>query len=870
MVNQSKILTVSYGTFSCTLEGFDDPFNTMKAIAEYFRDLAADDRYFGAEPPTPDAAMLHKIAEREIHRRVEAKIQDNGVILRAGEAKVVSAPQPTPTYQAPILQAEALGPTVPVPQPAVPTSPQMPAPAPVAVAAPAHNPAALNESVAAKLARIRAAVDRGRASAMIAAVDNLDDADDMMPGAVRPINQSFAASVEAMDDFAAVEPSGADITPVVVVDLAPKDLGAMDRTLADLEQVSDPISSVAPDQIANLAERPTEDWIEEEAAQTSDAEPLDVWIEAPADLASKPLAGPGDAQDMDYVDDLPEMQPDAPVDLNALADDLPEDHAPEESEIDFAALMGALSAEQTPASDPKVALASEPYPAQDAAETSQALLAGMIDDTTASADVNIDLSGLTFPSDPAAETAANAEDTGDLPTAPDVTDHDGVMNELDLSPEDDLAPTDSADIGVDSIFADDGLDKVSAADVPFLQDEPAAPEESADPSEAASSAPVMPTRARVIKVRRVQRSVETAPEPVNEAPTNPTPFESGLSPEAEDDLSRELAALENEVAGGPLVEPPLVSAPPAMVRPMRPYIDRPAAQAVRTPVPEAPAAPEPIAREVPPADAVATDDNTAADRSLTGRRAALAQVSEGGDAAVTRLLKQTNAEMEGSDTRRRAATIAHLKAAVAATVAERLAPKTSDGTGSPDRADPYRDDLAQAVRPRRPLAVPSGNTVTQGARRAEGADRVPPLVLVSEQRIDVPSAPAPSPVRPRRVSSSALALEQEDDIEAVSTVMVTASFSDFAHRLGATVLPDLMEAAAAYVVVVEGREGFTRPQLMRLVADFIGETSSVSREDGLISFGRLLRDGRIEKTRRGQFSIPSTSHVVAEARKLAG
>ena len=130
MVGASKILTVSYGTFSCTLEGFDEPFNTMTAIAEYFRDLAADDRYFGAEPPTPDAAMLHRIAEREMSRRVEARVQDNGVILRATSDAAPGTAAPHSAREASPLMFE---PDEPVSLPTI------------------------TESVAAKLQRLRAA-----------------------------------------------------------------------------------------------------------------------------------------------------------------------------------------------------------------------------------------------------------------------------------------------------------------------------------------------------------------------------------------------------------------------------------------------------------------------------------------------------------------------------------------------------------------------------------------------------------------------------------------------------------------------------------------------------------------------------------------
>lgn len=58
MSNKSEIMTVSYGTFSCTVEGAEEPFAMMKAVTEYFRDLSAEDRLFGAEPEAVEPSSL--------------------------------------------------------------------------------------------------------------------------------------------------------------------------------------------------------------------------------------------------------------------------------------------------------------------------------------------------------------------------------------------------------------------------------------------------------------------------------------------------------------------------------------------------------------------------------------------------------------------------------------------------------------------------------------------------------------------------------------------------------------------------------------------------------------------------------------------
>lgn len=162
MVNNNKILTVSYGTFSCTLEGFDDSFDMMKEIAEYFRTLAADDRYFGAEPPKLDAEMLTQIAQRDRSRQIEARADEagTGVILRATSHQ--NAPFPS-SPEAPVAKADKTAEDMVQPTQNSPVSAQQGAfaafPESTSVASASTGP----DSIAAKLKRIRAVVSRNEA-----------------------------------------------------------------------------------------------------------------------------------------------------------------------------------------------------------------------------------------------------------------------------------------------------------------------------------------------------------------------------------------------------------------------------------------------------------------------------------------------------------------------------------------------------------------------------------------------------------------------------------------------------------------------------------------------------------------------------------
>jgi hypothetical protein len=306
MVGSSKILTVSYGTFSCTLEGFDDSFDTMKAIAEYFRDLAADDRYFGAEPPTPDAEMLTRIAERETARRVEARMETSGIVLRAAvadeaRAAPVSAPEPVRVEAAPRQAPEAAASEMFVPPMPAPRD-EPPAPADA-------------ESVAAKLQRIRAVVGRSAAATVSESyVEDLPLAEVVAdrPYADEAADAAIAEPVEAFDEIAFEEQSLTFEEPPTaeVADAAEETIEARSEETIHLdEEVAEEI----------LAEMPQE--ILEEEVSEEDNAALEALI-----------AAADDAEEDFTFDDASDDDETAVADAEVLGDDEAEDAF---SEVDF-------------------------------------------------------------------------------------------------------------------------------------------------------------------------------------------------------------------------------------------------------------------------------------------------------------------------------------------------------------------------------------------------------------------------------------------------------------------------------------------------------------------------------------------------------
>ncbi|WP_246040441.1 hypothetical protein [Roseovarius arcticus] len=759
MVSNSKILTVSYGTFSCTLEGFDDSFDTMKAIAEYFRDLAADDRYFGAEPAAPDAEMLARIAEREISRRVEAHDTNGKIHLRAGTAALPAADpiadQTTADQTAANETAEWAAPTPhataePVSQSAPPSA---------SAPAPRTNHTS-SESMADKLRRIRAVAAPSISTFPGSGFDEDDNTQDFLAGAaIQPqeiqsgMNQPAEDAADDVPSEASRDSDEADVLP------DPQPETAEDAAADPATDTAEPTSEVT-------LETAQDDVV---AAETETADDSDDAVPEITD----------EVDDNDDDDILTRLNADAGAvpDLTADASetDASEEEASEaEQSDDLDAFLrdASLGAQASDDADDYDDEADDEYGAGD--DTLSQLLADALDGGAAG----------------------------------------NETSKVESAPENDVQAQDTADANASEI------DEADAA-----------------PSDE------RPLAARVIKMKRSDLDAALAGENLQEV-IEATDAPSDLSDEAEADLQRELAEVEAELHQ--TRAPETITADVTMSPSSIEDSDCEAETTAITPD-EAP--------DVTP-ETDGTDEKSDHENDAPRAKHLDAPAS---DAQAARIFDEADTQLEEPESNQRRSAIQHLRAAVAATKAERRA----GGAMQVDVDDqPYRNDLQSAVRPRRPQPVSTSMTPRPGATLAS---RPAPLKLVAEQRIDSPSD-AVQPVRPRRITRADLVPARPEQSartdganpsSGAQNAQGSASFADFAEQKGASSLTEMLEAAAAYLADVEGTPQFSRPMLMQKLRE--AQDEDFSREDGLRSFGQLLRQGKLQKLKGGRFAVTSVT-----------
>lgn len=722
-------LTVSYGTFACTLEGFDDAFATMKAIAEYFRELTEVSPTFGAIPPSPDAAELQRIAERGLQRRVSARVEERNVFLRPEDGAAENTADIFPTGKADI------------------------GPPP--------------DGVAARLVRLRNAVLATRSP---------ED------GASSIFGEEAEGESASAEDAAPVEDSGFPPIAAIVED-PPEDAG-----IPDFATARQPTSFEDEDGeesgVREVAER-HEDDREQRDERTSAPE-------RPESHGSDEAVAP---------DAVASDQP-AETDEARVAPDLQDDNA----EALEPTQAGNESSTPPPDEDgiaEALALTADEHDASDDGDSDRMPEAPAVEealeDAPVASPVPTPRAGSAAPG--AAEVdIQTASDEPPDPAATPQTDADG--NPVDQAETAPGSPSEAAgELSVDSDGADAHLPpRHDAPDAPMATHETHAPV-----ARQATAAAAVGTVAERLRTLLLQRRVaapaapgaEPAPDGERRGAETRGDGTAGVRDEHEETASTSIAPSDTGAEYGP--------------------------------------------------------------RRLRDGRSILEGIDRSErEAEVERIVETTRSRFEGEDSQRRVSAFAHLKAAVAATEAERTlgnTTATSADAADTDPADRYRDDLSRAVMP-----LPGNTGRTAGGR--------PPLVLLETQRVE----PAPNQASSIERSVANLIGAQGGKREGIDDdrpvypldddlppgVVPEVSFPDFVAAEGADTLADLMEAAAAYLTVHEGRQTFSRPQIMRKLA-LLGGATEGGREDGLRAFGALLREGRINKLGRGMFAISKKS-----------
>lgn len=213
--------------------------------------------------------------------------------------------------------------------------------------------------------------------------------------------------------------------------------------------------------------------------------------------------------------------------------------------------------------------------------------------------------------------------------------------------------------------------------------------------------------------------------------------------------------------------------------------------------------------------------------------------------AMSRIMDRTDLHLDMEETRDGRDAFAQLKAAVAATEAARQL--GDNGAMSRDVSEAFRDDLG---------------ALEQGEGKSHG--RGAPLRLVPDS--DDSAKSTLREVAPLNEAASRLRDIAEQSMARAESER-ERTFVDFVKEHSPADLAEELEAAAAYLNLVDDELDLSRPQLIRLVQTV--HNDEITREDGLRSFGRLLRQGRVVKQTNGRFRVADSTRFRPSGGKAA-
>ena len=222
---------------------------------------------------------------------------------------------------------------------------------------------------------------------------------------------------------------------------------------------------------------------------------------------------------------------------------------------------------------------------------------------------------------------------------------------------------------------------------------------------------------------------------------------------------------------------------------------------------------------------------------------------------MSRLLDKTNNHMEAPENKTRSNVKAQLRSAFAMILADQTNPKVVLRGPPPKEAGRASDQT--------PAPEPLIETQTPAAAPSPAILRLPPELMIVSQAPSLAQAKAPTRAPPT-VQQSDQTDRQTTKIptnkiidvapsEKVAEVTTDISFAEFAVKLDARALQDLLEIAVVYLSFMKGQTYFSGPEIMQLLRKQLAER--FDKDTSWKCFHAMRRDGKIDKLSPAKFRI---------------